>query len=116
MSAEFPTDTEREARATCRFALVGQGDGSRHVVWVSPQATTAAYPPEGICDRESWVSFEPLFTAAEVRAREAAAWDEGAKAAWERSTPEVNGLHYWWRTSGEPLNPYARQEADNDRD
>lgn len=36
----------------------------------------------------------------------AEAWDEGAEEAWSRSTPLVNGLHYHWRTAGEPLNPY----------
>jgi hypothetical protein len=66
------SDAEREARETGRFVIVGRADGrgSRHVVWVSRWATTAAYPPEGICDRESWVSFEPLFTAEEVAERE----------------------------------------------
>ena len=113
------TDAEREARATCRFALVGQGDGSRHVVWVSPQATTAAYPPEGICDRESWVSFEPLFTAAEIRAREAAAWDEGymrgrypfTHDGQDDPIPPATSPP----TSGSNANPY-RQEADDDCD
>lgn len=32
---------------------------------------------------------------------------EGAKAAWARSTVEVNGQRYLWRTAGGPLNPYA---------
>lgn len=36
----------------------------------------------------------------------AKAWDEGANAAWERSTPEVNGAHYVWRSEGDPVNPY----------
>ena len=35
------------------------------------------------------------------------AWEEGAKAAWARSTVEVNGQRYLWRTAGGPLNPYA---------
>ena len=41
----------------------------------------------------------------------AQAWDEGAAAAWERSTAAVNAERYNWRSAGEPLNPY-RQEAD----
>ena len=45
-----------------------------------------------------------------VREAMAEAWDEGANAAWQRSTPEVNGLRYHWRTHGEPRNPY--READ----
>lgn len=44
--------------------------------------------------------------AGDVREALAKAWDEGAVAAWERSTPEVNGSGYHWRSSGEPANPY----------
>lgn len=46
----------------CGYMLVGQrgGRGGRHVVWVGPTATAAAYPPEGICDRDTWISAEPL--------------------------------------------------------
>ena len=40
----------------------------------------------------------------------AQAWDEGAAAAWERSTAAVNAERYHWRSAGEPLNPY-RQES-----
>jgi len=41
-----------------------------------------------------------------IREARAAAWEEGAAAAWSRSTPEVNGALYKWRHEGEPHNPY----------
>lgn len=34
------------------------------------------------------------------------AWEEGARVAWDRSTPVVNGQNYYWRHEGEPVNPY----------
>lgn len=44
--------------------------------------------------------------AAHDRAVKAEAWDQGAAAAWERSTTAVNGERYHWRHEGEPANPY----------
>ena len=41
----------------------------------------------------------------------AKAWDEGAEAAWERSTPEVNGERYMWRSEGDPINPHRLEQA-----
>lgn len=49
--------------------------------------------------------FDEWLASVEGQAK-AEAWDEGAVAAWERSTPTVNGTHYKWRHEGEPLNPY----------
>ena len=43
-----------------------------------------------------------------IRQAKAEAWDEGAHTAWERSTPEVNGARYHWRSDGEPVNPYEK--------
>ena len=40
----------------------------------------------------------------------AQAWESGANAAWERSTPIVNGQNYQWRYSGDPINPYRSGE------
>lgn len=93
--SDFPTDAEREAMANVRELTAGLAFG---------------LPP----DVEQRVVRDAILTALAplIRAREAAAWDEGADAAWQRSTPEVNGLHYHWRSSGEPLNPHVRQEAD----
>ena len=49
---------------------------------------------------------EPEFWEGYINTVKAEAWDEGAQAAWERSTPEVNGQNYYWRRDGEPVNPY----------
>lgn len=43
-----------------------------------------------------------------IRQAKEEAWDEGAHTAWERSTPEVNGARYHWRSDGEPVNPYEK--------
>lgn len=112
---------EREARETGRFVIVGRADGrgSRHVVWVSRWSTTAAYPPEGICDRESWVSFEPLFTAEEVAERErqaaaravreaaAQAWDEGFEAGYQTA----RAVNREWPAL--PRNPYRVEAGES---
>jgi hypothetical protein len=37
----------------------------------------------------------------------AEAWEAGANAAWQRSTPMVNGQSYQWRHAGDPVNPYG---------
>lgn len=42
------------------------------------------------------------------------AWDEGAHAAWERSTSRVNGEFHHWRHEGEPVNPYAPVDAPDE--
>lgn len=55
----------------------------------------------------------PHLTAQDVPHVAREAWDEGAQTAWGRSTPTVNGQNYYWRTSGEPVNPYA-EEADHE--
>ena len=34
--------------------------GAKFVVWVSKLATTAAWPPDGVCDRTSWITSVPL--------------------------------------------------------
>lgn len=51
-----------------------------------------------------------------VEAVRADAWDEGAEAAWARSTSEVNGQAYFWRTEGEPLNPHRIREQGKEQD
>ena len=43
-----------------------------------------------------------------IQQAKAEAWDEGAHTAWERSTSEVNGARYHWRSDGEPVNPYEK--------
>lgn len=48
-----------------------------------------------------------------MQEREAAAWEIGAVKAWQRSTPEINGVHYEWRSSGEPTNPYRKEPSDD---
>lgn len=50
-----------------------------------------------------------------IREARAEAWEVGARTAWDRSTATVNGQNYYWRTSGEPANPYAEEAADDHR-
>lgn len=45
----------------------------------------------------------------------AEAWEEGAETAWNRSTPEINGMHYHWRHEGEPTNPYRKENEMKDQ-
>lgn len=76
----------------------------------------------GDCEYEGWDACSGCRDTCEGYARaltaagfglvadaKAEAWDEGANAAWERSTPEVNGAHYMWRSEGDPVNPYGNQ-------
>lgn len=81
--------------------------------------------PEDMCgcrcghyDREAEIALTAALPHIEKQIRErvaAKAWDEGAQAAWERSSPEVNGQNYYWRSDGEPVNPYrARTRKDTD--
>lgn len=46
----------------------------------------------------------------ELEQAQAEAWEEGAETAWNRSTPEINGMHYHWRHEGEPTNPYRKEQ------
>lgn len=43
----------------------------------------------------------------------AKAWEQGAEAAWSRSTPTVNGQNYKWRSSGEPKNPHVGEPVSS---
>ncbi|RKW71772.1 hypothetical protein DWQ67_02790 [Galactobacter caseinivorans] len=83
--------------------------------WQSPTADYEAYRahvPLKVMDAVLAALPELLdeMIADRHRAVKAEAWEEGARAAWDHSTPEVNGAHYHWRHAGEPLNPYRIED------
>ena len=46
-----------------------------------------------------------------LTAQRAETWEDGARTAWARSTPEVNGQTHQWRSSGHPLNPHQKENT-----
>lgn len=73
---------------------------------------TRAFPPLRGQYMDAATAILPIVESWTQAAQEKA-WDVGAETAWERSTVEVNGQHYHWRSSGEPKNPY-HEAGDSD--
>lgn len=75
---------------------------------VVDKASKAAWPLTGYQDSRMEKARAALAAVLPdlLRQAKAEAWEEGARAAWDRSTPAINGALYYWRRVGDPENPY----------
>ena len=94
----------------------GREAREEHYLRVSPVACTCGWKSDTYIEADGLPRFEAhlvdlALTAVlpgVIQQAKAEAWDEGAEVAWGRSTPEVNGARYHWRSAGEPVNPYEQ--------